>query len=200
MNSTTLDPEPLPVGVAAGMPNGRKRTPATASRTALVLATVTAMSIIAPMTFAAAQTPSPAPHGTMTPGTMMPDLTPPPERAPQPRTAEEMFVILDDNGDGCVDAGEWRLRFMAVFFLLDIEGDTAIPGSKGDERLTSSEVPLIKPETFAIADTDHDGTISAYEYNQAPFTRFAAIPKARKGCLTVQELGNYLAGLRGEPK
>ncbi len=164
-------------------------------RTALVLATLTAMSIFAPMSFVAAQMPSPT-----LPDTMTPDLTQPPARPQQPRTAEEMFVILDDNGDGCVDAGEWRLRFMAVFFLLDTEGDTTIPGSKGDERLTTSEIPLAKPETFATADTDHDGAISAYEYNQAPFTRFAAIPKARKGCLTVQDLAKYLAGLRGEPK
>lgn len=195
MTLKILHPEPLPVGVAAGTLNGRKRTPAMTPRTALALITLTAMTILVPMSFAAAQMPSPMPPETMTP-----DLMQPPARPPQPRTAEEMFVILDDNGDGCVDAGEWRLRFMAVFFLLDTEGDTTIPGSKGDERLTKSEIPLANPETFASADTDHDGTISAYEYNQAPFTRFAAVRKAKKNCLTVQEFANYLSGLRGEVK
>lgn len=195
MTLKIFDLEPLPLGVAAGTLNRRRRTPAMTLRTALVLATLAVVGIFAPISFSAAQMPSPPPPGTMTP-----DLIQPPARPPQPRTAEEMFVILDDNGDGCVDAGEWRLRFMAVFFLLDTEGDTTIPGSKGDERLTTSEIPLAKPETFASADTDHDGTISAYEYNQAPFTRFAAVRKAKKNCLTVQEFANYLSGLRGEPK
>lgn len=195
MTSKTSPLAPLPGGAADCPPNGRKAGFRVSPASAFVAAALALIGVCTPATFAAAQLSAPTAAESMTP-----DLGPVPQRAPQPRTAEEIFAVLDDNGDGCVNAGEWRLRFMAVFFMLDVEGETTIPGSKGDERLAPSEVPLMSPEKFASIDTDHDGFISAYEYNQAPLTRFAAIPKAKKTCLTLDEFAKFLSSIREEPK
>lgn len=112
---------------------------------------------------------------------------------------QELFAVFDVNQDGCIDDGEWRLRVMAVFFILDAEGTDPVTGAVGgDGQLTRAEVPNLREDVFRVADVDRDGTISAFEFNQASFTRFESIPKQHQNCLTLVEFTTYVQGLRND--
>ncbi len=77
----------------------------------------------------------------------------------------DIFIFLDENGDGLIDRPEWALRKMRIFSARD---------SNGDGVLQPHEIPAVGPQAFAEADTNADGVIDGLEFNQALFTRFEA--------------------------
>ena len=83
-----------------------------------------------------------------------------------PEGTEELFNLLDDNGDGVIDSGEWRSQKMFAFFARDADQDY---------MLTREEIPGIADSVFEAADTDGDGLMSGFEFNQAEFTQFQAV-------------------------
>ncbi len=83
-----------------------------------------------------------------------------------PEGAEELFNLLDDNKDGVIDSGEWRSQKMFVFYARD---------ANQNYMLTREEIPGIADSVFEAADTDGDGLMSGFEYNQAEFTQFEAV-------------------------
>jgi hypothetical protein len=115
------------------------------------------------------------------------------------RTPEALFAVFDADANGCIDDGEWRTRVMAVFFVLDTQGVDPVTGSAGDGRLVRAEAPAVKPDLFEAADISKDGAISAYEFNQASFTRYEAVAKQNPACITFPEFAAYLQTLRTGP-
>jgi Ca2+-binding EF-hand superfamily protein len=113
------------------------------------------------------------------------------------RTPDAQFEVLDVNQDGCIDDGEWRRRSMAVFFILDTEGtDPITRASGGDGQLTRAEAPDLREDLFRAADVNRDGMISAFEFNQAPFTHYEAVPRQTPRCITQPEFTAYVRSLR----
>lgn len=119
----------------------------------------------------------------------------------QARTPDDFFAVFDADDNGCIDRSEWRRRIMAIFFALDTEGGgetasvagVAVPG---DEMLTRRELPNLSEEAFLAADVDKDGKISAYEFNQAPWTRYEAANPAIVGCLDKEMFRRFFESLR----
>src|SRR5512144_1898239 len=79
-------------------------------------------------------------------------LRPPPG---QPMRDADAFGVLDANGDGVIDAAEWRARKMMVFYILDRDRDLL---------LVPAEVPVLASSEFTAADADRDGRLSGYEF------------------------------------
>jgi EF hand domain-containing protein len=117
-----------------------------------------------------------------TPPQIEPDtksLRPPPGRR---MTDDEVFKLLDGDGDGTVGAAEWRERKMVLFYLLDADNDI---------YLERGEVPGMSEDAFATADLDGDGRLSGFEFNQATFTQFATADRDRTGALTFEQFELY---------
>jgi Ca2+-binding EF-hand superfamily protein len=79
---------------------------------------------------------------------------------------KELFNLLDDNKDGVIDSGEWRSQKMFVFYARD---------ANQNYMLTREEIPGIADSVFEAADTNHDGLMSGFEFNQAKFTQFETV-------------------------
>lgn len=101
-----------------------------------------------------------------------------------PEGARELFNILDDNGDGLIDSGEWRSQKMFVFYARD---------ANQNYMLTREELPGIADSVYKAADTNHDGLISGFEYNQAKFTQFESVDSDVNQAVNFDE---FLAFLR----
>jgi hypothetical protein len=112
-------------------------------------------------------------------------LRPPPG---QPMRDADAFGVLDANGDGVIDAAEWRQRKMMVFYILDRNGDLF---------LLPAEVPGLAPSEFAAADADHDGRLSGYEFNQAAFAQIEFADEDSSRTVTLAEFQSYRARLAG---
>lgn len=114
----------------------------------------------------------------------------------QSLSPDELYALLDADGDGCVTESEWLRRKMAIFFVLDREGTDPLMGGRGDSMLTRAEVPRLSEQAFAAADRDGDGRISDFEFNQAPFVRYEAVARETPGCLSSPQFTRYVEGLR----
>jgi len=101
--------------------------------------------------------------------------------------AEEMFKILDLNGDGQIDRAEWRDRRMMLFFIAD---------ENRDHALSRAEIPALSEEAFVAADKDGNRKLSGYEFNQAEFTQFEAADTNGDGVITFHEFSEYISILR----
>lgn len=119
------------------------------------------------------------------PGTRVEDL-PLYRRMPTDRalTTEEIFEIIDSDGNGVIDQAEWRQQMMVVFFVRDANEDT---------QLTRDEVPGMTDETFRKTDLNGDGIISGYEFNQSEFNDFFAADANGDGKVTLQEFEEFLS-------
>jgi Ca2+-binding EF-hand superfamily protein len=111
-------------------------------------------------------------------------LRPPPGK---PLSAKEMFSILDSDGDGRIESGEWRDRQMLLFYLLDRNIDNV---------LSRDEVPSLPEEKMIAADIDQDGNLSGYDFNQALFTQFTTADANSDGAVDSAEFEKFLTGLR----
>jgi hypothetical protein len=127
---------------------------------------------------------------------LIPDLGRMRAQSGQSLSPDELYALLDADGDGCVTESEWLRRKMAIFFVLDREGTDPLTGGRGDSMLTRAEVPRLGEPAFAAADRDGDGRISDFEFNQAPFVRYEAVARDSAGCLTLVQFGRYVDGLR----
>jgi EF hand len=128
--------------------------------------------------FAAAQDKAPA----------IPDMSrlrPPPG---QPMGDADAFGVLDANGDGAIDAAEWRQRKMIVFYILDRDRDLF---------LVPAEVPGLASSEFAAADLDQDSRLSGYEFNQAAYAQVEFADEDNSRTVTLAEFQSYRARLAG---
>ncbi len=136
--------------------------------------------------------------GSADPQAVAPDFRQLRSDASRARTPQALFAVFDVNQDGCIDDGEWRRRSMAVFFILDTQGTDPVSGGAGDGQLTRAEVPNLREDLFRAADTNRDGMISAFEFNQASFNRYGAVAKQSPLCVTQTEFTIYMQSLRSQ--
>ena len=115
----------------------------------------------------------------------MSQLRPPPG---QPMSDADAFGALDENGDGVVDAAEWRRRQMMIFYILDTDRDLF---------LVAAEVPGLASSEFAAADSDQDGRLSGYEFNQAEIVQIEFADKDNSRRVTLAEFQAYRTRLAG---
>ena len=118
------------------------------------------------------------------PGTRVEDL-PRYRRVPTNRklTTEEIFAMLDTDGNGVIDASEWRQQSMTIFFVRDANEDT---------QLSRAELPGISDEAFNKADLNGDGILSGYEFNQSELNSFATADADKDGQVTMEEFRIFL--------
>ena len=109
----------------------------------------------------------------------MSQLRPPPG---QPMSDADAFGALDGNGDGVIDAAEWRRRKMMIFYILD---------SDRDLFLVPAEVPGLASSEFAAADSDQDGRLSGYEFNQAEIVQIEFADEDNSRTVTLAEFQSY---------
>ena len=109
----------------------------------------------------------------------MSQLRPPPG---QPMGDADAFGVLDANGDGVIDAAEWRQRNMMVYYILDRDRDLF---------LVRAEVPGLASSEFAAADSDHDDRLSGYEFNQAAFVQIEFADEDNSRTITLTEFQSY---------
>ncbi len=100
----------------------------------------------------------------------------------------DAFGALDENGDGVVDAAEWRRRKMMIFYILDTDRDLF---------LVAAEVPGLASSEFAAADSDQDGRLSGYEFNQAEIVQIEFADKDNSRRVTLAEFQAYRTRLAG---
>ncbi len=107
------------------------------------------------------------------------------QRAPGvPEEAQDLFNLLDDNKDGVIDSGEWRSQKMFVFYARDVNQNY---------KLAREEIPGIADSVFEAADTDGDGFMSGFEYNQAKFSQFQTVDLDGAQQVTFDEFLAFLA-------
>ena len=106
----------------------------------------------------------------------------------KPTTADELFSVLDADGNGRIDRAEWKTRKMAIFYMRDVNGDI---------QLSREEVPGLAADVFAAADLNGDGMLSGYEFNQAPFTQFEDAAKGAEAAngISLESFTAYVATL-----
>ncbi|MCP5363912.1 MAG: EF-hand domain-containing protein [Hyphomicrobiales bacterium] len=143
--------------------------------------------VAAVMLFAAEGFAAPQQERT-TPQNVQPDLQSLRPAPGEVLNAEEMFKILDLNGDGLIDRAEWRDRRMMIFFVTD---------ENRDHALSRAEIPALSEEAFIAADDNGDRKLSGYEFNQAEFTTFEAADSSGDGLITFDEFSAYVSTLRG---
>ncbi len=86
------------------------------------------------------------------------DMTPPP--------AEDPFAVTDRDGNGEIDAAEFRIRSIETFFLLDRDGD-------GHIVITEiTEITGVVRSAYAAADADGDGRLDQVEFLAYEVKRF----------------------------
>ena len=91
----------------------------------------------------------------------------------------ETFKVVDKDGDGKITRAELRVRIMTVFSKKDIDRDF---------KLAPNEIPAINSEALKTADMNNDGTLSAFEFNQADFTKFEYFDTSKDGVITLDEV------------
>jgi Ca2+-binding EF-hand superfamily protein len=92
------------------------------------------------------------------------------------------FESADRNGDGRLDRGEFHLRVVEQFFLLD-------RGRKG--HLLVAELVGVSAEAFKAADRSADGKLTLQEFVNARFVDFVAADRNQDGSLTIEEIQTY---------
>lgn len=90
---------------------------------------------------------------------------------------EEIFQVLDKNGDGVVERFEFDVKKMEIFYIRDIEKDINL----------SIEETNLTPEAFRGADADGDGKLSGYEFIRASFTQFDSADGNTDGLISREE-------------
>lgn len=102
----------------------------------------------------------------------------------QAKTAEALFAVLDENGDGRIDRAEWQTRKMAIFYTRDVDNDF---------QVSRDEMPRLTRSRFDETDLNKDGFLSGYEFNQAPLSRFDDADEDGDGNITIGEFRGYMA-------
>lgn len=100
---------------------------------------------------------------------------------------QDLFQLLDSDGNGVVDRAEWRDRKMLIFYVRDTDRDL---------QLTPDELAGIPITTFHAADLNGDALLSGFEFNQATFTNFEAADLDRDGVVLFEEFSRALDTLR----
>jgi hypothetical protein len=124
---------------------------------------------------------------------------------------QQMFALIDENGDGLVNPDEAAGRQEAVFTAMDAdadgfvtpeEHDAAHPGmgagmgpgmgmgmgaGQGMQASPMQQQVLARAERFKAMDTDADGRVSQAEFMAAGQTRFAEADLDKDGQVTVWE-------------
>ncbi len=83
------------------------------------------------------------------------DMTPPP--------SEDPFAVTDRDGNGEIDAAEFRIRSIETFFLLDRDGDGYI---------VITEITGVVRSAYAAADANGDGRLDQVEFLAFEVKRF----------------------------
>ncbi|MGI9509741.1 MAG: EF-hand domain-containing protein [Geminicoccaceae bacterium] len=96
-------------------------------------------------------------------------------------TIDELFEYLDSDGDGVITRAEFQTNLFEVFFERD---------SSENIKIELSETKL-KPDVFAAADTDGDGSLSGVEFNDAAFTQFEAADTNTDGVISREEFERF---------
>lgn len=99
---------------------------------------------------------------------------------------DQLFSVLDSDGNGEIDRAEWQTRKMAIFYMRDRNNDIA---------LSRDEVPGLASDRFAEADLNGDGVLSGFEFNQAPFTQFDKADRNTDGLVSRDEFREYIQAL-----
>lgn len=108
--------------------------------------------------------------------------------APLPAAAdqiEQLFGILDANGDGVIDPQEFQLRKTEIFFRSISNLDAVTTLGPEDTNLT--------PEAFAEADRDGDGRLSGAEFVQARFAQFELYDTDSDQLITFAEFEGFIS-------
>ena len=98
---------------------------------------------------------------------------------------QELFVKLDTNGDGAIDAQEFQLRKTELFFAQLRNLDTDMTLGPADTNLTE--------EAFAEADVNGDGRLSGSEFVEARFARFERYDADDDRAITPEEFQSFLS-------
>ena len=99
-------------------------------------------------------------------------------------TDEYIFQLMDMNGNQEIDRAEFLTQKMAVFSLRDIDRDLELNGS---------ELGIFSDEVIAGIDTDRDGNVSPFEFNQAKVGMFESLDLNANGVITLEELLDFRA-------
>lgn len=97
---------------------------------------------------------------------------------------EDLFALLDANGDGVIDPQEFQLRKTEVFFRNIRDMDANMTLGPADTNLT--------PEAFAEADLNGDGQLSGAEFVQARFARFELYDADSDQRITFAEFESFI--------
>lgn len=100
---------------------------------------------------------------------------------------QDIFQLLDSDGNGVIDRAEWRDRKMLIFYVRD---------SDRDLQLTPAELAGIPSAVFKAADLNGDGLLSGFEFNQAKFTDFEAVDLNHDGVVLFEEFSEALDRLQ----
>ncbi len=149
----------------------------------MLLGRLVAIAIIVAACGAVDMTGPVAAAGQGSPMTIIPEYS---KQKGGPKPTNELFAILDSNGDGQIDRSEWQIRKMAIFYMRDRNNDT---------QLGRDEIPGLNATRFAEADLNGDGVLSGFEFNQASFSQFDKADANSDGVVTREEFRVYLETL-----
>jgi Ca2+-binding EF-hand superfamily protein len=99
--------------------------------------------------------------------------------------AQEDFRTTDRNGDGAVDAQEYRLRMVEVFYLADKNKDSSLTL----EELQSSET--VDVAAYGAADANGNGVLLMQEFVEYRMTNFSQADANKDGKLTADEVSRW---------
>ena len=103
-----------------------------------------------------------------------------------PATVDEIFQLLDSDGDQLIQHVEYRLNKVTLHSLFDSDQNFYV---ERDETALS-------PEAFASADSDRDGRMSGFEFVDSPLASFNDIDANEDGVITLEEMTSFVQQIR----